>query len=446
MKSVIGFTIISGVLAKLPTNIDSFIQKSLFQDACLSESMYNVEYQSTSYDSFGVDAPLLSFRANYTRTLDESRNAASKIENYPWTFVPECFSTEDMTEPFCVYSDETFASGRGIFIVTTKTLAYAMLEKPAFSNPKALERVNQHANPPFEQHDFPGKGRGLVANKTLHRGDQIFASTALVITDQDLHKLSEPDHHSLLYRGVSSLPPASQTKFWALMGHFNGDAVHDRITTNNFEVYIDGISQQALMPEIAMLNHDCRPNAAYFWDEDTMSHYVHATQTIHPGEEITITYVNNERVRATRMERLETNWGFKCSCSACSAHPSLTEESDARLWQITDLAAILDDWSDASKATPQVALALISLYEQERLYASLSTAYKYAAETYSSFGERWMAIMYARLSVEYSMVDKGFADQDVKEMKRMASQPEMTWSWRKRVALKEKGCGCGHAH
>ncbi|KAH7070129.1 hypothetical protein FB567DRAFT_564860 [Paraphoma chrysanthemicola] len=376
----------------------------------------------------------------------DSRVTASRTPDFPWTFWPECFTNEKNEEPYCVFSHEGFASGRGIFILTQKEFAWAMLEKPAFTTPSVLDNINKFDNPPFEQHDFPGKGRGLVANKTLHRGDQIFASTPILISDTDSWSLDNAERLALLYRGVETLPPKSQSRFWALMGHFEDDPVDDRINTNNFDVTIDGISHSALFPEIAMLNHDCRPNAAYFWDEQMMTHYVHAIRDIQPGEEITITYIDNEKDRKTRMKRLQKSWGFKCSCSACTANPSLTAESDNRLYQITELARILDNWTPASKATPEVAELLISLYEQERLDASLATAYKYAAEVHSSFGKKWEAIKYARLSVELSMLDKGFRDGDVREMQKMATNPEMTWSWKKRVGSSGKGCGCGHAH
>ena len=176
-----------------------------------------------------------------------------------------------------------------------------------------------------------------------------------------------------------------------------------------------------------------------------MTHHVHAIRDIMPGEELTITYIDNEQNRAKRMRKLENNWGFKCSCSACTAHPSLTFESDSRLHQIALLSDNLNDWTPTSSATPEVAELLISLYEQERLHANLATAYKHAAEVYSSFGKRFEAIKYARLSTEMSILDKGFGDEDVREMRKMSNSPEMSWSWKKRVGMGGKGgCGCGH--
>ncbi|KAF2713501.1 SET domain-containing protein [Pleomassaria siparia CBS 279.74] len=390
----------------------------------------------------------MSFTQNNTahKTLKQSYESAQKIANFPWSFWPECFSNENTTEPYCVFSDQKFAGGRGIFIVSTSAMAYELLKKPAFSDPDALQRINQHDNPPFVQHEFPGKGRGLIANKTLHRGDQIFASTPLLITNPDAYLLSEPERLKLAHRGVDTLPEKTQPLFWALLDHFKGDPVDDRINTNAFEVEVSGHTQHVVLPEIAMLNHDCRPNAAYFWDEETLSHYVHATQTIYPGQEITITYINNERWRSKRMANLKENWGFDCSCSSCSAHPSFVAESDQRIDTIEELAAVLNDWTPDSRATPEIAEAMISIYEQERLFASLGVAYKHAAEAYSSFGDRYNAIKYASLSVELTMLDKGFRDHDVKEMKNMAKEPEMTWSWNKRAGMKRFTTSCGHAH
>jgi hypothetical protein len=442
MKGAVTFGLFSTAVALNHDKLDHIPQQALLQDACPSDSILR-----DGECHLATTAPSeITFKSNITTSLDDAQLTASKQSDFPWTFWPECFSNDKTPEPYCLFSDQSFANGRGIFIVTTEPLAYGMLQKQAFKNPKSLYRSNQHANPPFEQHDFPIKGRGLVANKTLFRGDQIFASTPLLIADPDAYKLATSERLELMYRGVESLPEASRRLFWELLDHFKGDPVDDRVNTNNFEVVVDDVSQAALFPEIAMLNHDCRANAAYFWDEETLTHYVHAMRTIQPGEEITISYIDSEKNSAHRLRRLERNWGFKCSCSACTAHPTLVAESDARLQQITELIEKLNDWTPNSSATPEMAEAVISMYDQERLWAYQATAYKHAAEAYSSFGKKYEAIKYARLAAEFAILDKGFNDRDVKEMMKMAKEPELTWSWNKRVGLKRGGCGCGKAH
>ncbi|KAF1347339.1 hypothetical protein EJ07DRAFT_185279 [Lizonia empirigonia] len=413
MKGAVSFGLFSGAVALNHDKLDYVPQQALLQDSCPSDSILrDGECHLAATAPSGV-----TFKSNITTSLEEARLTAAKQANFPWTFWPECFSNENTTDAYCLFSDQTFANGRGIFIITTEPLAYDMLQKQAFRNPKSLSRSNQHANPPFEQHEFPIKGRGLIANKTLFRGDQIFASTPLLITDPDAYKLAEPERLDLLYRGVETLPEASRKLFWELLDHFKGDPVDDRINTNNFEVVVDDISQAALFPEIAMLNHDCRPNAAYFWDEETFTHYREAPRPPH--------------------ETARAQLGLQMRLLSLHSAPSLTAESDARLNHIAQLVAHLNDWTPSSPATPEMAEALVSMYDQERLWAYQATAYKHAAETYSSFGNKYMAVKYARLSAEFSILDKGFADRDVREMKKMAKDPEMSWSWNKRVGLKK---------
>lgn len=41
---------------------------------------------------------------------------------------------------------------------------------------------------------------------------------------------------------------------------------------------------------VSRLNHACRPNSDYFFDDATLSHNVFAARRVSPGEELTVTY------------------------------------------------------------------------------------------------------------------------------------------------------------
>ncbi|KAL6154239.1 hypothetical protein ACJQWK_01835 [Exserohilum turcicum] len=450
MKSAVGISLLGGVvLASSSSNIKFVAQQPLLQNACPSNSLiHDTNCQPSTQDAWNIPLPNLAPNSTHIspliHSLQESRKRAQQTKNFPWTYWPECFSLDDENEPFCVFTDTAFAYGRGISIITTQSLAYGMRDKIAFTQPHLFTHLNNYNSPPYYQHEFPNKGRGLIANTTLQRGDLIFSSTPILVTDPDMDDLPEPERLALLYRSIATLPPATQSLFWGLQSDTpttepGSDALDTRVTTNNFAVEIDDVAQSIVMPEIAMMNHDCRPNAAYFFDQNTMAQYVHAIRPINPGEEITITYIDNEKPRARRMAKLHLNWGFTCSCSACSVNIAQAADSDARIAQIGQLEKVLDDWTDASGASVSMAELLVSLYQQERLWAGLATAYQYAAETHASFGRKWDAVKYARLSLEYSLLDKGWADPDVAAMKKMAEEPEQTWAWKKRMGL-------GHAH
>lgn len=179
------------------------------------------------------------------------------------------------------------------------------------------------------------------------------------------------------------------------------------------------------------MNHDCRPNAAYFFDPDTLTHYVHAITTIHPGEEVTVTYIDALKPREERRSILSSTWGFDCSCSLCTQHSSLTSESDTRIAQILGLSEDIEE--DAAKASTEAAMALVALLQQERLHAWLSGAYTMAALAFSGVGEKWNTIRYARVAIEVGMLDNGFDDEDVVVMRELAKEPEKHWSWLQKV-------------
>jgi hypothetical protein len=107
-------------------------------------------------------------------------------------------------------------------------------------------------------------------------------------------------------------------------------------------------------------------------------------------------------------------------------HPSLTQASDARLGQIEALTNHLEDEQTAS---PQIARTLISLYKQERLYASLGDAYRLAALTFCAEGHHWSTIQHALLAIEFGMLNDGFGSEDVELMKSLAEQPERQSCW-----------------
>jgi hypothetical protein len=138
MKGAVSFGLFSGTFALTQDKLNQIPQQALLQDACPSDSILR-----DGECHLATTAPSeIQFKSNITTSLEEARLAASELADFPWTFWPECFSNEKTPEPYCVFSDQNFANGRGIFIVTTETLAYKMLQKPAFTNPQSIAGSN----------------------------------------------------------------------------------------------------------------------------------------------------------------------------------------------------------------------------------------------------------------------------------------------------------------
>ncbi|MCJ1323398.1 hypothetical protein MMC10_000058 [Thelotrema lepadinum] len=369
----------------------------------------------------------------------------STIEsNAQWSHSPDCVASSKNGNEYCLYTSATFANNRGISIWATPRGASHFLDLPAFADPDALQNVNVERNPPFTQSQIPGRGLGLIANKTLHRGDRILSNTPLYIVDESLYEqLDLQKRVPFQEKAVNQLPPGSLQAFLDLCGHWGGDHIDDVINTNSFaiDLWEDTENETAInivLPEISRLNHDCRPNAHYYFDTEALTHHVQALRTISPGEELTITYIDPVQSRQRRQGELHWNWGFNCSCSSCAQASVISAASDTRVRQISALTKHLSDRNATSRATPQMAELLISLYEQERVLAPIAEAYAFAACEYNAVGEGYLAMKYASLAVEAGLLYAGSQYSNVKDMRKLLEEPSKHWSWKFRLSHDKK--------
>lgn len=182
------------------------------------------------------------------------------------------------------------------------------------------------------------------------------------------------------------------------------------------------------------MNHDCRPNAHYYFDPHTFVQQVHALRTILPGEEITISYIDPLQHSEHRKEALHTAWGFPCGCNACNAPLPIRSASDARIGEMRRLQEVLGDYtaeSEVKSSEDGIAMAelLVQLYELEGMLGPKAEGYVYAALEYSSAMRKWEALRYAHMAVEAGLLYGGPKDGDVLAMAELISDPEAHWSW-----------------
>lgn len=282
---------------------------------------------------------------------------------------------------------------------------------------------------------------GLIANRTIERGDLIKAHPAIAIFHNDaVDKSSALFKHTrpLMKTAVDQLPPPTKELFLNMAAHNESEEpIIERIYTNTFGENFGGEEHSVVVPETARLNHDCRPNAMYYFDHRTFMHYTHASRTIYAGEEITITYVDPLQTRLRRRDALKRSWGFECSCNLCLQESVFTRESNRRIMQIRKLTDELGESDENEqrdrtrkvKGTPEMAELLVSLYEQERLHASIADAYRLAALSYSAVGNEWMAVKWAMKAVETGLIHDGPREEQVLDMERFLDDPRKHWSW-----------------
>jgi hypothetical protein len=172
----------------------------------------------------------------------------------PWTKPIKCIPKENSTNTYCVYSNGEFANGRGISFFTTPSIADRVITLPAFANTKKrlYDKVNKFDDPPWEVKVIPGRGKGLFATRTLHRGDQIVADTPIGVYLADA---LVPDHklgYIYLHTAFMHLPKPSQQLFLGTMAASDGDPIMERINTNAFAGDFEGSPHFLMYPETAV--------------------------------------------------------------------------------------------------------------------------------------------------------------------------------------------------
>ncbi|KAK1979422.1 hypothetical protein LZ30DRAFT_783470 [Colletotrichum cereale] len=380
---------------------------------------------------------LYSDRGDQQFPLVGASSFSSSSPSHPaWTHSTPCIKNSTSSPEFCIYHAAGYA-GKGISIITDAERAAHITRSIGFTRPEELEGANKPL-PKFEIAKIPGKDYGLVATLPIRRGEEILRESASVLIDYAAFAhVSTEDIHKMQAHAVDYLPHPHRGEWLNMSSHgYQGDHISmvDKIlVTNSFDVEMDDDRRAddfyAIFVNTSRMNHDCRPNVDYWFDPRTLTQRTVAIRDIIPGEELTLSYIDPMQVREARRERLHSTWGFHCSCNHCMQHRLKTEESDRRIEQIAALREEFNDYTPASRATPEMAQLLISLYEQEQHWSLLSEAYTLAAIEYNGIGEPWLATKYARLAVDAGLTTLWEGHGDVVEMSKLADDPWSHWSW-----------------
>ena len=234
---------------------------------------------------------------NITHTALPSHNPKLAISSLPtWVDPPFCISQPKSTPdspPYCIWTSRDFRAGRGISIIATQEAANTLASSRWFLNAH-VQIPNTVPTPGYKVTPLPGRGLGLIANRTYKRGDLIMSEIPLLLSSLGLEKssISEAEQARLYRNAVSRLPITSRKIIEGLHGYPDQSAAR-KFAANAFNIF----DFAGLFPAVARMNHDCRPNAAFHFDKDTFAQRISAVRPIGKGEEITISCTLNSLSR-----------------------------------------------------------------------------------------------------------------------------------------------------
>ncbi|KAL6709226.1 hypothetical protein ACN47E_002042 [Coniothyrium glycines] len=219
------------------------------------------------------------------------------------------------------------------------------------------------------------KGKGLFAKNdiaTIFAGESVVLQTpVLLIAKSLLETPSLPQKQRVLDVAVKQLPETTRTSVLSLHHSRSSNPVEKIAVSNSVTVnwpWIDHVPQLlAIVPEAARINHACRPNASWRFNDYTLAVEVFALKHIKPGEEITISYGFETRSFKRRVRSIEENLGFRCLCRLCTSDEDAVDASNERLSEIKALKSVLP--TDPKDSPQLIALLpkLISQMEEEDL-------------------------------------------------------------------------------
>ncbi|KZL72140.1 het domain protein [Colletotrichum incanum] len=357
-------------------------------------------------------------------------NGTTNPEPLGWTGPHGCAGS------YCLYANRGFADGRGIVIISTPGNVQKAKDLERNLQGQSVEEDPSSSKPPFQITEVEGKGLGMIANKTLARGDTVMLKPPVLLAHRAFIERTPPaDRHFLLDAVAGLLPPPTRKSFLGQMGHFGGHQVSDIMATNSFQMDIGGGAQgdghhYGNFPEVSRYNHDCRPNVAFRIGPD-LRHRTTVVRPVKPGEELTISYLDPLGIRSVRQHRAKRAWGFECGCSQCGLAKKQAAASDARLLEIEELERKLSDVG--ARVTTAMVERFLKLHAEERLEAKMAGAYTTAALNFNLLGRNKMAVKYAKLAVEAGTIENGPETGDVEAMKALAADPKKHFTWRGRV-------------
>ncbi|KAG6250033.1 hypothetical protein E4U23_001709 [Claviceps purpurea] len=275
--------------------------------------------------------------------------------------------------------------------------------------------------------DVPNKGKGLIATRNIPRGTRILSEEAL-FTIPNVTDVKEA--FRLICQQVAALSNEKRQGFLSMHNIYPFNDTEERYVgifeTNCLPAGGSPIPHtRAICLESCRINHDCKNNAAYDWNDNIKRNTVHAIRDINVGEEITASYLVFLISRESRQRMLENSYRFTCLCSLCSLPKEHSQERDRKIDQIVRLGELC---FSKFKTSPSKVLGYADA--QTRLYNELyeedcghPDSYLYAVEIAISQGDLARGRIFAQRVVRSFVTILGSDNPETMEYADMAKNP-----------------------
>jgi len=202
-------------------------------------------------------------------------------------------------------------------MATTTTTTY--WAKSSFIDKNPSSKSNTTTNPPWITREYEGRGLCAFATREFDAGDIIVTELPLVSVNG--HDPFTSEQLAEMETNISYLSIEEKEAFYAMANSRPNAPTQAAgiFMTNSFDMtHRPAGPGCAIYCAIGRLNHSCCPNTQQTYIPETGEEVLVASRRIEVNEELNDCYIDLRMSRKDRQQELLNNYGFLCSCSACS--------------------------------------------------------------------------------------------------------------------------------
>ncbi|EKM57569.1 uncharacterized protein PHACADRAFT_251260 [Phanerochaete carnosa HHB-10118-sp] len=232
----------------------------------------------------------------------------------------------------------------------------------------------------FFVQDVPGNGKGVVAARSIRKGEFLFS-------EPPLFTLNPSPTNSMLLGALSKCTRDEQRQYFTLANSYRKRLLPAlAIWETNFLLLGNGTHLKAApqpLGELAgifllasRINSSCTPNVSKSWDEIRNVMVFRTLRDVQDGEELCFNYCDVLSAQDERKRTLMEEFGFDCTCDACRLGGEEAVESDRRR---TSILRLFDEVGRCAKEPTlgirKIKLALQMLKEESLIHYEASFCY-----------------------------------------------------------------------
>ncbi|KAI0792268.1 hypothetical protein C8Q75DRAFT_714475 [Abortiporus biennis] len=229
----------------------------------------------------------------------------------------------------------------------------------------------------FTWQEVPDKGKGLVATRSIHRGE-------LLLAEPPLFSLEPSPSNSDILAALAECTREAQSEYFALPNEFKGCLLPALgIFETNALYYNVHDSQRGCTREVvgiflhgSRFNSSCTPNVSLTWDSTLGVMTFRTLRNIEEGAELCFNYTDVLATKEQRQQCILEDRNFICRCSTCELEGVELAESDRRR---STIARLFDEvpncGNEPTLGIRKIRLALRLLKEERLVHYEASFCY-----------------------------------------------------------------------